>query len=602
MSGPLKTEAIVLRSIRYGEADRILHLYTPQHGRLSRDRQRRAARHGAASEPGSSRSSTSRIVLHEGRGELFTVTGVDTIAAHGPLRDHAATLDAAARACDAVARLFETSDPHPEVFRLLANELALLSSDAVHARPANGLAFRLKLLLAAGIVPQLASCASCGETEHLPGFSAAAGGVVCGSCEAAAFPLGEESYKFLVGALGEPLAQAPEASERALRQAERAISETAEHHAHVRLRPLLARGLTRAGDRADCDNFASVTLARGRHCQNRMTVSDQLLAASSEHPAGPVAVRVRGADPRPRGSRALAAGHPLLSRPAARAEPDCGLRTPFQRDRDRIVHCKAFRRLKHKTQVFVAPSGDHYRTRLTHTLEVTQVSRTVARALRLNEDLVEAIGLGHDLGHPPFGHIGEDALDRCLAERFGARFLHHEHSLRVVDTLERDGQGLNLTLPVRDGIVGHSGRAREPATLEGKIVRLVDRIAYINHDIDDAVRAGVLATDDLPAGRSRSSATPDRAGSTRSSTTSSSTPTQAGEIVQGERVGDAMSELRTFMFERVYLGPGGDARAREDRARDPRAVRPLLRPPRGDPGLDPRRRAGPRGSPTISPG
>src|SRR5690242_175819 len=161
---------------------------------------------------------------------------------------------------------------------------------------------------------------------------------------------------------------------------------------------------------------------------------------------------------------------PLAARsyPAKRARPeeDCGVRTPFQRDRDRIVHCKAFRRLKHKTQVFVAPLGDHYRTRLTHTLEVTQVSRTVARALRLNEDLVEAIGLGHDLGHPPFGHIGEDALDECLQERFATRFLHHEHSLRVVDTLERNGQGLNLTMPVRDGIVSHSGRAAEPATPE----------------------------------------------------------------------------------------------------------------------------------------
>src|SRR5207248_8818390 len=172
----------------------------------------------------------------------------------------------------------------------------------------------------------------------------------------------------------------------------------------------------------------------------------------------------------------------------ARAESDCGVRTPFQRDRDRIVHSKAFRRLMHKTQVFVSPEGDHYRTRLTHTLEVTQVSRTVARALALNEDLVEAIGLGHDLGHPPFGHIGEEALDRCLAERFGSSFHHNEHSLRVVDTLEREGQGLNLTERVRDGIVSHSGRAREPATLEGKIVRLVDRFAYINHDIVDALR------------------------------------------------------------------------------------------------------------------
>src|SRR5881392_1926916 len=151
--------------------------------------------------------------------------------------------------------------------------------------------------------------------------------------------------------------------------------------------------------------------------------------------------------------------HAAHSYPARRVRPeeDCALRTPLQRDRDRIVHCKAFRRLKHKTQVFVAPEGDHYRTRLTHTLEVTQISRTVARALRLNEDLVEAIGLGHDLGHTPFGHIGEAALDRCLAERYGSSFRHHEHSLRVVETLEREGAGLNLCEPVRDEILCHSG-------------------------------------------------------------------------------------------------------------------------------------------------
>src|ERR1700733_2446706 len=236
-------------------------------------------------------------------------------------------------------------------------------------------------------------------------------------------------------------------------------------------------------------------------------------------------------------------------------EPDCGLRTPFQRDRDRIVHCKAFRRLTHKTQVFVAPTGDHYRTRLTYTLEVTQISRTVARALRLNEDLVEAIGLGHDLGHPPFGHVGEDALDRCLTERFGLRFMHHEHSLRVVDTLERDGAGLNLTEPVRDGIVSHSGRAQEPSTLEGKIVRLMDRVAYINHDIDDALRAGLLSARDLPEGPIEILGD---TGSRRIDTLVHDlveSSEQQGEIVQGDTIRGAMSELRSFMFERVYLGP-----------------------------------------------
>jgi dGTPase len=245
------------------------------------------------------------------------------------------------------------------------------------------------------------------------------------------------------------------------------------------------------------------------------------------------------------------------SYPARRAvpEPDSGLRTPFQRDRDRIVHSKAFRRLKHKTQVFIAPEGDHYRTRLTHTLEVTGISRTVARALSLNEDLAEAIGLGHDLGHPPFGHIGEDVLDRCLRERFDGAFHHWEQSLRVVDSLERDGRGLNLTDQVRDGILCHSGRAPAPATLEGSIVRITDRFAYLNHDIDDSVRAGLLDASTLPA---EAIAVLGDDGSTRidglvQDLVENSAP--AGQIVQGERAAHAMSTLRAFMFEHVYLGP-----------------------------------------------
>jgi len=219
------------------------------------------------------------------------------------------------------------------------------------------------------------------------------------------------------------------------------------------------------------------------------------------------------------------------------------------------VHSKAFRRLNHKTQVFVAPVGDHYRTRLTHTLEATQISRTVARALRLNEDLVEAIGLGHDVGHPPFGHIGEDVLDRCGRKRFGRGFRHNEHSLRVVDVLE----SLNLTAPVRDGILRHSSGAGQPGTLEGRIVRLVDRIAYINHDIDDAVRAGVLALDDLPK---EDIAVLGETGSRRIDTLVGDLvehSSRAGEIVQGNVVGPAMLRLRSFMFQRVYLGPAARA-------------------------------------------
>jgi len=256
----------------------------------------------------------------------------------------------------------------------------------------------------------------------------------------------------------------------------------------------------------------------------------------------------------------------------ARGESNCALRTPFQRDRDRIVHCKAFRRLKHKTQVFVAPMGDHYRTRLTHTIEVTGISRTVARALRLNEDLVEAIGMGHDLGHPPFGHIGEEVLDDCLRERFGGGFRHYEHSLRIVERLERDGAGLNLTEQVRDGIVRHSSRAPEPQTLEGRIVRIMDRVAYINHDIDDAVRAGLLDERDLPA---EPIAVLGRSGSQRIDAlvhdmVEHSAP--AGEIVQGARAASAMGALREFMFERVYLGPA----VRAERERIAGVVRRLF--------------------------
>ncbi|HEY1834716.1 MAG TPA: deoxyguanosinetriphosphate triphosphohydrolase, partial [Solirubrobacteraceae bacterium] len=239
----------------------------------------------------------------------------------------------------------------------------------------------------------------------------------------------------------------------------------------------------------------------------------------------------------------------------ATAEPDCSLRTPFQRDRDRIVHSKAFRRLTHKTQVFVSPRGDHYRTRLTHTLEVTSISRTVARGLRLNEDLTEAIGLGHDLGHSPFGHLGEEVLDSCLKERFGCDFHHFEHSLRIVERLERDGRGLNLTEQVRDGILRHSSRTDPPATLEGRIVRLIDRVAYINHDIDDALRAGILDERDLPA---ESIEVLGDSGSARIDALVHDIVEQserAGEIVQGPLAGPAMGELREFMFERVYLGP-----------------------------------------------
>jgi dGTPase len=221
--------------------------------------------------------------------------------------------------------------------------------------------------------------------------------------------------------------------------------------------------------------------------------------------------------------------------------------------------------------VFISPEGDHYRTRLTHTLEAAGIARTCARALALNEDLTEAIVLGHDLGHPPFGHIGEEVLDACLQERYGVRFRHNHHSLRVVERIERDGNGLNLTDSVRDGILRHTGPER-PATLEGRIVRVVDRIAYINHDIDDALRAGVLSADDLPV------AEIDALGATGSERIDTlvrdlvERSGEAGDIVQGEETGAAMDRLRTFMFERVYLG----AESRREAGRIERMLRALF--------------------------
>jgi len=239
-----------------------------------------------------------------------------------------------------------------------------------------------------------------------------------------------------------------------------------------------------------------------------------------------------------------------------RDEAESAIRTPFQRDRDRIVHSKPFRRLKGKTQVFIDPAGDHYRTRMTHTLETTGIARVVARALRLNEDLTEAIGLGHDTGHPPFGHAGEEQLDRCLAERFGTGFRHNEQSLRIA-------QELNLTGEVCDGILTHTGD-REPQTLEGKIVRLVDRVAYINHDIDDAIRYGLLAPDELPRAELELLG---ETGSSRIDTLVHDLVERSardGDIVQSEDVGTAMLALRSFMFERVYLG--AHARGEHERA------------------------------------
>jgi dGTPase len=237
-------------------------------------------------------------------------------------------------------------------------------------------------------------------------------------------------------------------------------------------------------------------------------------------------------------------------RPREEAERENDVRTCYQRDADRIIHSKSFRRLMHKTQVFLQPEGDHYRTRLTHTLEVSRIARTITVALNLNEDLSEAIALGHDLGHTPFGHAGESALSECLGEPFR----HNEQSLRVVDVLERAGEGLNLTYEVRMGILGHTG-VHIPETLEGRIVRRSDQIAYVNHDIDDATRAGILTNEDIPK------AIADVLGHTHSQRINTlvtdliRTSREAGDIVLSPAVEKALMDLRSFMFENVYYNP-----------------------------------------------
>lgn len=238
------------------------------------------------------------------------------------------------------------------------------------------------------------------------------------------------------------------------------------------------------------------------------------------------------------------------SRGRDRDEEPCPMRTIYQRDRDRIIHCKTFRRLKHKTQVFLAPEGDHYRTRLTHTLEVAQIARSIARALNLNEDLTEAIALGHDLGHTPFGHAGERTLNSLCPMGFA----HYKQSIRVVEFLEKDGQGLNLTWEVRDGILNHR-TSSNPSTLEGKAVRLSDKIAYINHDIDDGIRAGILKESDIPSEYTDvlGNSTKERLNTMISDIIMNSIG--KNDLVMSEPVRKAMTELRKFMFESLYLNP-----------------------------------------------
>ena len=248
-------------------------------------------------------------------------------------------------------------------------------------------------------------------------------------------------------------------------------------------------------------------------------------------------------------------------RPCIQEQDEGEVRTNFQRDTDRIVHCKAFRRLMHKTQVFLQPEGDHYRTRMTHTIEVARIARTIARALQLNEDLTEAVAMGHDLGHTPFGHAGEKALTEC----FGKPFRHNEQSLRVVDVLENDGMGLNLSYEVRMGILGHTGDYI-PETMEGQIVRLSDRIAYINHDIDDAIRASILTNDDIPHSVAKVLGKNHRQRIDTLVRDMIVTSRQENRITLSSEVDTALQDLRSFMFEKVYRNP--IAKGQESKAQD----------------------------------
>ena len=248
-------------------------------------------------------------------------------------------------------------------------------------------------------------------------------------------------------------------------------------------------------------------------------------------------------------------------RPRPEPEREEDVRTCYQRDTDRIVHSKAFRRLMHKTQVFLNPEGDHYRTRMTHTLEVTRIAKTITRALGLNEDLAEAIAMGHDLGHTPFGHAGEAALTEC----WGQPFRHNEQSLRVVDILEKDGQGLNLCNEVREGIVGHTGPVI-PKTLEGQIVRRADQIAYVNHDIDDAIRAGILTAEDIPRDIAAILGENQRDRINTLVCDMIFTSREAGSICMTPQIQKALADLRSFMFARVYHNPV--AKGEESKARD----------------------------------
>ena len=451
-----KSKGIVLRSIRYSEADRILDLYTRDAGLVSaiaKGIRRTKSRFGARLEP----LSCVDFVAYHGR-TLDTVTQAETLRSFHGVREDLARFETAAGMVGSVRALSGGDEADRRVFNLLYNALDTLETcdsgfETIEA------ALGMKLSILAGYAPQLDVCLVCGTD-----LDAALGA-------AALRPRPRRR----------PVPGMPTGDRR-----------------RVPARPRHPRKPENPG-RIPHPSSASTVRAERERPQG-----------SPLPRPGPRSRKHPGRSPtRRRRTQGMRSPEPGLSRDPLswavessagrqRPEPHDGVRNDFQRDRDRIIHAKAFRRLMHKTQVFISPDGDHFRTRLTHTLEMMQISRTIARSLSLNEDLAEAISLGHDLGHTPFGHTGEEALSLALAAH-GRSFRHNEHSLRVVDHLERQGDGLNLTYEVRDGILNHTGKGY-PSTREGEIVRVADRIAYVNHDVDDALRAGIISSHDLPRG------------------------------------------------------------------------------------------------------
>ncbi len=576
----VKTEAVVLRSIRYGEADRILHLYSKSRGRLgaiAKGARKPRSRFGGRLEP----FFRLDLLLHEGRGELLTVTNVATVDGYPRLRSSGPALGAAARACDAVLRLLDSAEPNPPAYNLLCRYLALLDDPAEPEadRLEAALSFRLKLALVAGFAPELASCARCGEAEHLVGFSGAAGGVVCAGCEAGSFELSEEAHTFMVGGAGAPAERG--AAGRPAGAAPGRARGGGDARA-PRARPAPGGRVASPANCAFRPRRAASTSPYDRSMPATATFEDRIRAweeeflgeqATRSYPA-----RRRGPGARQPAAHALPArprpDRPLQVLPPPQAQ-DPGLRRARRRSLPDAAHAHpgGLRDRPHRGPGARPQRGPDRGDRARPRPRPPARSATPARRRST----------------PPCASAAAPASvttsTRCAWSTCSSA----------------TARGLNLTEQVRDGILNHTG-AGLPATHEGRIVKLVDRVAYINHDIDDALRAGILRLEDLPAAEIELLGP---TGSARIDTLVRDIVERsaaAGEIAQSEEIGGAMLRLRKFMFDRVYLGPDGRPRAREGDADHARPLRPLPGAPRGGARVGPRARASASASPTTSPG